>query len=188
MTDASDTAVGAVLQQHINDIWKPISFFSRKLTPAECRYSTFDRELLAVYLGIKHFRHFLEGRSFHVLTDHKPLTYALNTRLDRHSPRQIRQLDYIAQFTSTICHVSGMDNVVADALSRIETNALLSGQPPSVDFAAMAATQATDPLICSLQSSPKSSLVVETVSLTDSSHPLYCDTSTGTQRPIVPKP
>ena len=55
MTDASDTAVGAVLQQHINDTWKPISFFSRKLTPAECRYSTFDRELLAVYLGIKHF-------------------------------------------------------------------------------------------------------------------------------------
>ena len=158
MTDASDTAVGAVLQQHINDTWKPISFFSRKLTPAECRYSTFDRELLAVYLGIKHFRHFLEGQSFHVLTDHKPLTYALNTRLDRHSPRQIRQLDYIAQFTSTIRHVSGMDNVVADALSRIETNALLSGQPPSVDFTAMAATQATDPLIRSLQSSPKSSL------------------------------
>ena len=188
MTDASDTAVGAVLQQHINNTWKPISFFSRKMTPAETRYSTFDRELLAVYLGIKHFRHFLEGRLFHVLTDHKPLTYALNSRSDRYSPRQIRQLDYIAQFTSTIRHIHGMDNVVADALSRIETNALLSGQPPTVDFAAIAATQATDPLIRSLQSSPNSSLVVEAVPLTDSPHPLYCDTSTGTQRPIVPLP
>ena len=48
------------------------------MTPAETRYSTFDRELLAVYLSIKHFRYFLEGRLFHVLTDHKPLTYALN--------------------------------------------------------------------------------------------------------------
>ena len=86
MTDASDTAVGAVLQQHINGIWRPISFFSRKMTPAETRYSTFDRELLAVYLAIKHFRHFLEGRPFHVLTDHKPLTFALNTRSDRYSP------------------------------------------------------------------------------------------------------
>ena len=188
MTDASDTAVGAVLQQHISDTWKPISFFSRKLTPAETRYSTFDRELLAVYLGIKHFRHFLEGRSFHVLTDHKPLTFVLNSRSDRHSPRQLRQLDYIAQFTSTIRHVHGMDNVVADALSRIETNALLSGQPPEVDFAALASAQATDPLIRSLQSSPKSSLVVEAIPLSNSPHPLFCDTSTGTQRPIVPPP
>ena len=114
MTDASDTAVGAVLQ-HIHGTWHPISFFSRKMTPAETRYSTFDRELLAVYLSIKHFRHLLEGRQFHVLTDHKPLTYALNSRSDRHSPRQARQLDYIAQFTSTIRHVHGMDNVVADA-------------------------------------------------------------------------
>ena len=188
MTDASDTAVGAVLQQHIHGIWKPISFFSRKLTPAETRYSTFDRELLAVYLAIKHFRHFLEGRSFHVLTDHKPLTFTLNSRSDRYSPRQIRQLDFIAQFTSTIRHVHGMENVVADALSRIETNALLSGQPPKVDFMAIASAQVTDPLIRSLQSSPKSSLVVEAVPLTDSPHPLYCDTSTGAQRPIVPQP
>ena len=53
----------------------PSLFFSRKMTPAETRYSTFDRELLAVYLSIKHFRHFLEGRTFHVLTDHKPLPH-----------------------------------------------------------------------------------------------------------------
>ena len=96
MTDAFDTAVGAVLQQYINDTWQPISFFSCKMTPAETRYSTFDRELLAVYLSIKHFRHFLEGRTFHVLTDHKPLTYALNSRPNHYSPRQARQLDYIA--------------------------------------------------------------------------------------------
>ena len=186
MTDASDTAVGAVLQQYVNGTWHPISFFSRKMTPAETRYSTFDRELLAVYLAIKHFHHFLEGRHFHVLTDHKPLTFALNTRSDRHSPRQARQLDYISQFTSTIRHVHGLDNVVADALSRIETNALLSAQPPTVDFAAMAKTQATDPQIRALQSSPSSTLVVEAIPLANSSTPLHCDTSTGTQRPLVP--
>ena len=81
MTDASDTAVGAVLQQYINGTWHPISFLSRKMTPAETRYSTFDRELLAAYLAVKHFRHFLEGRHFHVLTDHKPDTCI------EHSPR-----------------------------------------------------------------------------------------------------
>ena len=187
MTDASGTAVGAVLHQHVNGTWRPISFFSKKMTATEQRYSTFDRELLAVYLAIRHFRHFLEGRQFQVLTDHKPLTYALNTRSDRHSPRQARHLDYISQFTSTIRHVHGTDNVVADALSRIESNALFSGQPPVVDFPAMAQAQATDSQIRALQSSPSSSLFVEAVPFAHSPHPLYCDTSTGSQRPLVPQ-
>ena len=108
-------AVGAVLQQYIAGTWHPISFFSRKMKPAETRYSTFDRELLAVYLAIRHLRHFLEGQDFHVLTDHKPLTHALHTRSDRHSPHQARLLDYISQFTSNIRHIHGSDNVVADA-------------------------------------------------------------------------
>ena len=142
MTVASNSAVGAVLQQHFKGTWHPISFFSRKMTTAETRYSTFDRELLAIYLSIKHFTHFLEGRPFHVLTDHKPLTFAPNTRSNCHSPRQARQLDYISQFTSTIRHIHSPNNVVADALSRIETNALLSGQPPTVDFVAIATSQA----------------------------------------------
>ena len=129
MTDASDTAVGAVLQQLLYGTWQPISFFSKKLRPAETRYSAFDRELLAVYLAIKHFSHFLEGRHFQVLTDHKPLTYALNARPERHSPWQARQLDYISQFTSAIRHIEGHNNPVADALSRIEIDALVTGVP-----------------------------------------------------------
>ncbi len=47
-----------------------LSLFSRALKPAETRYSTYDRELLAIHLAIKE----LEGRHFHVLTDHKPLS------------------------------------------------------------------------------------------------------------------
>jgi hypothetical protein len=73
MADASECAVGAVLQQDMGDGWRPIAFFSRKLGPAERKCSTFDRELLAVYLTIKHFRYFVEGREFFILTDHKPL-------------------------------------------------------------------------------------------------------------------
>ena len=153
MTNASDIAIGVVLQQYINGTWHPISFFSQKMTTAETHYSTFNRELLAEYLVIKHFCHFLEGRQFHVFTDHKPLNFALNTCSDRHSQHQARQLDYISQFTTNIRHIHGADSVVADALSGIETNALLTGQPPTVEFAAMAETQATDTQIHSLQSS-----------------------------------
>ena len=69
MADASECAVGAVLQQEMVDGWRPIAYFSRRLRPEERKYSTFDRELLAVYLVIKHFRHFVEGREFFILTD-----------------------------------------------------------------------------------------------------------------------
>ena len=122
MTNASDKAIGAVLQQFVNDQWQPISYFSRKLSPTETRYSTFDSELLAIHLAIKHFRHFIDGCAFTLYTDHKPLTFSLNSKTDKHSPRQIRLLDYISQFTCDIRYVQGQKNPVADALSLVESN------------------------------------------------------------------
>ena len=187
ISDASDTAVGAVLQQRIGDDWCPIAYFSKKLKPRETRYSAFDRELLGVYLAIKHFRHFVEGRTFHVLTDHKPLTVALTTPSDRHSPRQIRHLDYISQFTTDVRYVRGIDNSAADALSRIATNALHAERPPILDFEKMAAAQKDDPELLELRSSTSTSLVFQDVPLPASASTIVCDTSTGTARPYVPQ-
>ena len=47
VTDASDVAVGAALEQHINGCWCPLAFFSKQLSSAQQKYSAFDRELLA---------------------------------------------------------------------------------------------------------------------------------------------
>ena len=96
MCDASDFAVGDVLQQYNNNVWRSLSFFSKKLTPAETRCSAFDRELLAVYATIRHFRFNLEGRYFFVNTYHKPLTYVMSSVTERPSLRQTRQLAFIA--------------------------------------------------------------------------------------------
>ena len=115
MADASGTAVGAVLSQGPGQA--PIGFFSKKLSPAETRYSAFDRELLAAYLAVRHFRHYLEGRPFVLFTDHKPLCGALVGTADK-TPRQSRHLSFLGEFSLDIRHVSGRDNVVADALSR----------------------------------------------------------------------
>ena len=68
--NASYTAVGGALEQYINGQWQPFAFFSRNLKPAETRYSAFDRELLAMYLAVCHFRYFLEGRLFHIRDRH----------------------------------------------------------------------------------------------------------------------
>ena len=124
MTDASDSAVGAVFQQFVDNSLQPISYFSRKLKPAEIRYSTFDRELLAIYLSIKQFQHFVEGCKFHVITDHKPLTYSLFSNSNRYSTRQVRQLDFISEFTTDVRHVNGTDNPVTDALFCIDIQAV----------------------------------------------------------------
>ena len=146
MTDASSFAVGAVLQQYIKHQWCPIAYFSKKLKPSAIKYSTFDRELLAVYLAIKHFCYFVEGREFQVFTDHKPLMYSLSSNSERYTLRQIRHMDFISQFTTNIQHVSGIDNPVANALSRAEINAVITPQPV-IDFAELAAAQKDDPEI-----------------------------------------
>jgi hypothetical protein len=120
MVDASAHHVGAVLQQRGSSSapWQPIGFYSKKLEPAQVKYSAFDRELWACVSGIRHFRHLLEGRRFSIHTDHKPLIFSLHRSSDAWTARQGRRLSYIAEYTSDIRHVAGVDNVVADALSR----------------------------------------------------------------------
>ena len=184
MTDASDVAVGAVLQQLIDNQWCPVAFFSTKLKPAETRYSTFDRELLAIYLAIKHFRHFVEGRQFHVLTDHKPLTFALASKPSQHTPRQIRHLDYISQFTTDIRHIKGENNQVADTLSRL--GAIHCNNCSSISFEDISAAQRDDPELTQLQSS-STSLKFQSISLPTSNNLIVCDVTTGVPRPFIPK-
>lgn len=180
-TDASNVAVGAVLQQCVNEEWQPLAFFSKRLQPAESRYSTFGRELLAVYLAVRHFRHMLEGRHFTVFTDHKPLIFAVRSTTDRYSPRESRHLDYITQFTDDIRHISGVQNPVADALSRIHSLATDN----SIDLEQLAASQSSDPELEHI--GRDTSLQLQQVPLTTSDGTILCDISTGKPRPVVPK-
>ena len=116
--DASNDAIAGVLQQREDGVWKPISFFSRKLSTTEKKYSTFSKELLAIFACIKTFRVYVEGTQFHILTDHQPLLKAFPKLTARDLPREERWLEYIALYTKDIRHVRGAENVVADALSR----------------------------------------------------------------------
>ena len=165
-TDASDVAVGAVLQQFVDHTWQPLAYFSKSLTPTERKYSVFDRELLGIYLAIKHFRYSVEGRQFHILTDHKPLTYLPSFRFTQHSPRQTRHLDYILQFTADIRHVKGSANSAADALSRVNINSLTANIPPMVDLQEVAQAQHNDPELAELvRSQSQHSLVLQRLPL-----------------------
>ncbi|GFW99859.1 retrovirus-related Pol polyprotein from transposon 17.6 [Trichonephila clavipes] len=138
--DASDYAIGGALHQVVDSELQPLAFFSRKLTSSEKSYSAYDRELLAIYSAIRHFRYMLEARDFTVFTDHKPLTYAFRQKSDKCSPRQIRQLGFISQFTTNIVHIPGSDNIAADVLSRVSAITF----PSQIDYDCIAETQQTD--------------------------------------------
>ena len=182
VTDASDVGLGAVLQQLVDGKPEPIAFFSRQLRKPELKYSTYDRELLAIYLAVRHFRFFLEGRPFTVFTDHKPLVSAMGKVSDQWSGRQQRQLSYISEYTTDIRHVSGEDNSVADALSRVCISALHEG----IDFKAMAREQQDDQEM-QIYRTTITSLQFEDVPVDNSGVTLLCDVSTGKQRPVVPQ-
>lgn len=177
-TDASDFAVGAVLQQKHEGSWQPLGFFSQKLSPAERKYAAYDRELLAIYNEIKHFRYMIEGRPFTVLTDHKPNTFAFKQKLDKCSPRQFRYLDFIGQFTTNIEHIAGESNVVADALSRIEEI------KQAVDLEELARSQENDAEMQKFLE-PNSVLQLKQVPVPGTRVTLYCDVSTPMARPYV---
>ena len=181
--DASDFAVGAVLEQFTQGSWKPLAFFSRQLRAPERKYSTFDRELLGLYLAVRHFRYFLEARPFVAYTDHKPLTFAFSKSSEPWSPRQQRHLAAVSEFTTDIRHVAGKDNCVADALSRSVINSVTT--EIDIDYSAMAAAQLEDPEIAAYRTAI-SGLTLEDVPFGCSGTTLLCDMSTGQPRPIVP--
>lgn len=181
--DASAIGIGAVLQQKCDADWKPISFFSKKLTETEKRYSTFSRELLAAFSVIRHFRQLLEGQQFHILTDHKPLLGALQSSSDKYSPREIRQMDYILQLTSDIRHIKGADNIPADTLSRGINSFLLQ---PAIDVDTLSKEQQKDEHLQNLLQNNPTSLNLVTITNPTSHTKVVCDTSTNKLRPYVP--
>ena len=79
----------------------------------------------------------LEG-NFHVITDHK-LIYAFKRKSDQMSLRQIHQLFFILEFITDVRHVSDAENIVANALSRVDTI-----MPTNLDMQEIPETQASD--------------------------------------------
>lgn len=125
-TDASLNALGAVLSQGTVGSDKPVAYASRTLSDTETRYSTIERELLAIIWAVKHFRPYLYGNKFIIYTDHRPLAwlYSLkepNSKLTRWRLR-------LQEYDFEIKYKNGKQNTNADALSRIKLNVLGSDE------------------------------------------------------------
>lgn len=121
-TDASNFALGAVLSQGPIGSDKPVAFASRTLNEAETRYSTIEKEMLAIIWAVKHFRPYLYGKKFTIYTDHRPLAW-LKT-MDEPNSKITRWKLRLSEFDYDVVYKNGKQNSNADALSRIRINAL----------------------------------------------------------------
>ena len=118
--DASDIALGAVLNQEVDGHLAPIAFASRSLSEAETRYSVYEREILAIVFGCEKFRTFIEHKPFSIQTDNQAVSW-----LQKHGQKMGRVGRWVMRlsgFKFDIVHVRNAENAVADCLSRMFEN------------------------------------------------------------------
>ena len=117
--DASESGVGAVLlQKDDNDVEHPVCYYSKKLLPHQRKYSTIEKEALALVQALQHFEVYLKNTLYEVkvYTDHNPLTFI--NKMKNFNQKLLRWSILLQEFNLRIFHIKGKDNVIADTLSR----------------------------------------------------------------------
>ena len=118
-TDSSDHVNGGVLSQMGDDgELHPVAFFSKNMSPAECNYEIYDKELLAIIRCFEQWKPELEGTDLPVkiFTDHRSLEYFMSTK--KLTRRQARWAKFLSEFNFVITYRPGKKNEKADALTR----------------------------------------------------------------------
>lgn len=115
-TDASSLGYGAILIQKINNNKKVIAYFSKRTSPAESKYCSYDLETLAIYNALKHFRVYLLGIKFIIFTDCNSIKATMNKK--DLTPRVARWWTFLQDFNFEIIYKKGKYIGHVDFLSR----------------------------------------------------------------------
>ncbi|CAA7059841.1 unnamed protein product [Microthlaspi erraticum] len=117
MCDASDYAVGAVLGQKIDKKLNVIYYASKTMDDAQCKYATTEKELLAIVFAFEKFRSYIVGSKVIVHTDHAALRHIFAKKDTK--PRLLRWILLLQEFDIEVVDKKGVENGVADHLSRM---------------------------------------------------------------------
>ena len=202
-TDASDTGYGAVLEQQnpATAQWEPLIFFSKKFQPNQTLWAPYDKELHGVWMSLRKFHGWINGRNPTVRTDHQSILNGTASNVEPFTPERYRKLAEIAATAGTIDHLAGELNTVADTLSRIQSEAhqekLKDEAEPGLvdavtcevlDWVEMAREQekctVTQEFIKS-EKRQKSSIDLKLVPITGQCS-MWADVTYGRRRPVVP--
>ena len=116
--DASDIGVGSVLMQtDENDVYHPVCYYSKKLDKHQKRYSTIEKEALALLLALKHYEVYVGSGPIEVFTDHNPLIFL--TKMRNKNRRLTGWFLCLQEYDLNIKHIRGKDNLISDCLSRV---------------------------------------------------------------------
>ena len=113
--DASGRGLGCALIQENG----PVAYASKSLTGAETRYSNIERELLGIVYSLERFHEYVYGRHVTLETDHKPLVSIAQKDVNNMPPRLARMMLRIQRYDFTLVYVTGKNEPIADALSRV---------------------------------------------------------------------
>lgn len=104
-TDASSIGYGSILLQKSGGINKVVAYFSKRTSPCESRYHSYELETLAIYNALKHFRVYLLGINFKIITDCNSVKSTINKK--DLSPRVARWWSYMQDFTFDVEYRKG---------------------------------------------------------------------------------
>jgi transposase InsO family protein len=123
--DASNAQLGVqLLQEEDENKFRPVGFWSRQCTKAECNYSATEKEALAVVWGIRICRPYLEGTHFVVRSDHQALRWLFSLAVSDANPRLVRWRLALSSYDFEVQYKPGSKQKVADALSRLPTDGM----------------------------------------------------------------
>jgi hypothetical protein len=160
--DSSDYVTGGILSQYNEEgVLHPVAYFSKRLSPAECNYEIYDKELLAIIRCFEQWRPELEGAGFpiKVLSDHKNLQYFTTTKQLSH--RQARWSEYLSRFRFSITYRPGVQGQKPDALTRRSQDAPAQEEARSYRNQTLLRPELFDP--------PAEDLTVHVLEITDRS-------------------
>ena len=118
MCDASDYAMGVVLGQKAEKMFRTIYYSNKTFNKAQENYSTTEKEMLAMVFACEQFKPYILGSHVIIHTDHAAIKYLMAKKETK--PRLIRWVLLLHEFDMEIKDKKGCDNVIADHLSRVE--------------------------------------------------------------------
>jgi transposase InsO family protein len=117
-TDASDYGVGGYLFQRVDGKEIPVAFVSKSLSKTQLRWSVIQKEAYAIFYSCTYLKSLLRDRKFTIFTDHRNLLFISQSS----NPMIVRWLMALSEFSFKVEFIAGVDNGIADSMSRLCRN------------------------------------------------------------------